>query len=91
LRPESPKLEYQKNTPSQQKMRNASATERGTIPQVLALLQDAEQANFWGSIQIDFRNGQATLIRKTETLRIDNPDQERNSPNGNPAPSTRPT
>jgi hypothetical protein len=37
--------------------------------QVEKMLHEIEQVRFWGSMQIDFQNGQVTLIRKTETFK----------------------
>jgi hypothetical protein len=37
--------------------------------QVEKMLREIEQARFWGSLQVDFQNGQVSLIRKTETIK----------------------
>jgi hypothetical protein len=43
--------------------------EGNSMSQVEKLLREIEQARFWGSLQVDFQNGQVTLIRKTETFK----------------------
>jgi hypothetical protein len=37
------------------------------IPQFLA---DLGRSRFWGTIQIDYQNGQPILVRKTETVKV---------------------
>jgi len=37
------------------------------IPSFLAELA---RARFWGSVQIDYQNGEPTLVRKTETTKV---------------------
>jgi len=37
------------------------------IPELIAELK---RGRFWGSLQIDFQNGEVLLIRKTETLKV---------------------
>jgi hypothetical protein len=37
-----------------------------SIPQMLSELT---RARFWGSVQIDYQNGQPVLVRKTETFK----------------------
>ena len=34
------------------------------------LLQDAEQAHFWGAIELEYKDGQVTTVRKTETTKL---------------------
>ena len=50
------------------------------MKQALELLERARQERFWGSVQLDFQNGEITIIKKSETIKI---RQENNSPNGN--------
>lgn len=35
-----------------------------------ALLADLVRTRFWGSIQIDYQDGQPLLVRKTETQKV---------------------
>lgn len=35
-------------------------------------LKEASNSRFWGSIEIQFKNGTPVLIRKTETETLDN-------------------
>jgi len=39
---------------------------------VVAMLQKAQKENFWGQIQVDFQNGEITIIRRTETIKVTN-------------------
>jgi len=48
------------------------------MSQVEKMLHEIEQARFWGSMQIDFQNGQVTLIRKTETIKPQGTTHETN-------------
>jgi len=34
------------------------------------ILDELTRARFWGCIQIDYQNGEPTLIRKTETTKV---------------------
>lgn len=33
------------------------------------LLEEVQRTRFWGSVQLDFREGELVLIRKTETMK----------------------
>ena len=39
--------------------------------EVLELLKKAQAAKLWGQIEITFRNGEVTLVRRTESIRLD--------------------
>ncbi|HET7675835.1 MAG TPA: hypothetical protein VFL54_09965 [Gammaproteobacteria bacterium] len=39
--------------------------------QVNRLLKDVAERRFWGDVQITFRDGKPTLVRLTETKRLD--------------------
>jgi hypothetical protein len=39
-------------------------------PSVEALLKQAAESHLWGSIQLDFQNGQLVLVRRTETIKV---------------------
>jgi len=41
-----------------------------TMDEVTRLLQEAQSTKFWGSIQLDFQDGQLNVIRKSETIKI---------------------
>ena len=41
---------------------------------VIAMLQKAQREQFYGQLQIDFRAGEITLVRRTETIKIENTD-----------------
>ena len=34
------------------------------------ILDDLTRSKFWGSVQIDYQNGEPTLVRKTETTKV---------------------
>jgi hypothetical protein len=38
------------------------------------MLQKAQREQFYGQLQIDFRAGEITLVRRTETIKIENTD-----------------
>ncbi len=44
---------------------------------IVRLLQQIAKDRFWGSVQIDFRDGAAVLIRKTETIKINGREENR--------------
>lgn len=33
-------------------------------------VRDAQQSRFWGMLQLDFQDGQLTLIRREETIKV---------------------
>jgi len=35
-----------------------------------SLLAELTRSRFWGSVQIDYQNGEPTLVRKTETTKV---------------------
>jgi hypothetical protein len=37
---------------------------------VQRVLREAEESRFWGDIQIEYKDGQPILIRKTETIKL---------------------
>jgi hypothetical protein len=41
------------------------------VNEVLELLKKAQTAKLWGQIEITFRNGEITLVRRTESIRLD--------------------
>jgi len=41
---------------------------------VIAMLQKAQREQFYGQLQIDFRAGEITLVRRTETIKIETTD-----------------
>ncbi len=45
----------------------------------IAVLQQLSKEKFWGNVQLEFRDGQITLFRKTETVRLDG--DRKNLPN----------
>ena len=40
-----------------------------TLEALTQMLAELGRAYFWGSLQIDFQNGQIILVRKTETMK----------------------
>jgi hypothetical protein len=34
------------------------------------ILREASEARFWGDIQLEYKDGQVILIRKTETIKL---------------------
>jgi hypothetical protein len=42
------------------------------------LLHDLERGRFYGSIEIKYESGHVTLIRKTESLKLSEPDFRNN-------------
>lgn len=38
-----------------------------------ALFEELSRQKFWGSVQIDFQNGEPILLRKTETRKFESP------------------
>jgi hypothetical protein len=52
------------------------------MKQVQEILERAREERFWGSVQLDFQNGEITIIKKSETIKV---QRENNSANyGNP-------
>jgi len=49
------------------------------LKDAVAVLNEIAKNKFWGSVQFDFRDGEVTLIRKTETMKVDG--MEKNRPN----------
>jgi hypothetical protein len=43
------------------------------VNEVLELLKKAQAAKLWGQIEITFRDGEITLVRPTESIRLDGP------------------
>lgn len=39
---------------------------------VIAMLQKAQKERFWGQIEVTFHNGEVTVVRRTETLKVNN-------------------
>jgi len=46
-------------------------TRQALLTKLGAILNSAAQAHTWGQIEIELRDGEATLLRKTETERLD--------------------
>jgi hypothetical protein len=44
------------------------------VPELQKMLQEAQQNGFWGTIELTFQDGQFTMLRKVQTVKI----QERN-------------
>jgi hypothetical protein len=40
------------------------------VNEVIKMLEKAQKEKLWGNLQIDFRDGEVILVRKTETLKI---------------------
>jgi hypothetical protein len=49
------------------------------VKDAIAVLQQLMKDKFWGNVQLDFRDGQITVFRKTETVRLDG--DRKNLPN----------
>lgn len=47
--------------------------------EVIALIQTIQQDKFWGNLQIDFRDGEVSLIRKTETIKLNGMEKNRHN------------
>ena len=47
-------------------------------PEILAALKTAGSKRFWGMVQVDFQDGKPTLVRVSETKKI---DKEKNQSN----------
>lgn len=47
----------------------------------IVVLQQLAKDKFWGNVQLDFKDGQVTVLRKTETVRLDG--DRTNLPNDN--------
>jgi len=45
----------------------------------MAVLNQLVKEKFWGNVQLDFRDGEVTVLRKTETVRMDG--DRKNLPN----------
>jgi hypothetical protein len=43
----------------------------------IEVLNEAAREKFWGSVQFDFRDGEVTLIRKTETIKVQGTENTR--------------
>src|SRR6266404_1055422 len=41
------------------------------LKEVIAVLNQLAKEKFWGNVQRDFRDGEVTVLRKTETVRMD--------------------
>ncbi len=41
------------------------------------VLKQIAREKFWGSVQFDFRDGEVTLIRKTETIKVQGKENTR--------------
>lgn len=56
--------------------------------EVIAMLQRAVKEKFWGQIEVTFHNGDITVVRRTETLKVGNGQEntrhyeQRNGRNG---------
>jgi hypothetical protein len=54
------------------------------VPELKRMLQEAQQARFWGTVELTFQDGELTMRRTVQTVKID--PQEKNRIYG-----TRPT
>ncbi len=45
----------------------------------MVVLNQLSKEKFWGNVQLDFRDGEVTLLRKTETVKLDG--DRKNLPN----------
>jgi hypothetical protein len=43
-------------------------------------LQEAQSPDFWGQIQIDYQAGKAVVVRKIETIKLNDEDNNRANP-----------
>ena len=44
----------------------------GRVSQAIPLLQESAKEKFWANVQLDIQDGEVTLIRKTETIKVNN-------------------
>jgi hypothetical protein len=54
----------------------------GQLFDLQKLLKEASEAHLWGTIQLDFQDGQLVLIRHTKTIKVgsrENNHYERNN------------
>ncbi len=49
------------------------------MKEAIAVLQQLSKDKFWGNVQIDFKDGEVTVLRKTETIRLEG--DRKNLPN----------
>jgi len=49
-----------------------------TLSELSRLLEEAKAERLWGSIQLDFQDGELVLIRRTETRKIQHPGERNN-------------
>jgi hypothetical protein len=40
------------------------------VKDAIAVLQQLMKDKFWGTVQLDFRDGQINVLRKTETVKL---------------------
>jgi hypothetical protein len=40
------------------------------LKELQSILEEVKGARFWGSLQLDFNDGELVLIRKSETIKI---------------------
>jgi hypothetical protein len=57
------------------KERNSSVEKPELLKKLEAILDDAEHRKMFGAIEIEIRGGRATVIRKTETDRLEHYDE----------------
>jgi hypothetical protein len=38
--------------------------------QIAKLISDLTRKKFWGKVEIEFRDGQVTILRKSETIKL---------------------
>jgi hypothetical protein len=38
--------------------------------ELVALLQDLQRKRFWGSVELEFRDGDVAVVRKAETIKL---------------------
>lgn len=47
-------------------------------------LQEAQRPDFWGQIQIDYQAGKPVVVRKIETTKLNDDDEDNNRATFNP-------
>ncbi len=53
-----------------------------TLSELSRLLEEAKAERLWGSIQLDFKDGELVLIRRSETWKVQHPGKENNRHEG---------
>ncbi len=45
---------------------------RNPLNEIIAMLGKAQKEGFWGQIEVTFHNGEVTVVRRTETIKVSN-------------------